>query len=33
MAWMGLVAVAVVGFAWMKVRRNRKRSEAALAAE
>jgi hypothetical protein len=33
MIWIGVVAVAIVGFAWVKVRRNRKSVEAALAAE
>jgi hypothetical protein len=33
MIWLGLVAVAVVGFAWVKVRRQRKDVETALTAE
>jgi hypothetical protein len=32
MIWIGLIAVAVVGFAWAKVRRSRKGTEATLAA-
>jgi len=33
MIWLGLVSVVVVGFAWMKVRRNRKAVEATLGAD
>jgi hypothetical protein len=33
MVWITLVALAVVGFAWAKVRRQRKSAEASLASD